>query len=84
MRYSENMPIRTKEYSLFTPGKLVASRADIYSSTPIDGDEASNRIDGGTVGLIISGPQPGFEDHFQVQFLHNILWWVRHNEIEPI
>jgi len=77
------MPTQTKEYSLYAPGSLIQCRANIYSSTPIDGDEDNNRIAGGTVGLILHGPQPGYENHCQVQFLNNILWWVRFEEIEP-
>ena len=77
------MPTPLKEYSLFAPGRLVQCIGDIYSSSPIDGDADNNRIDGGTIGIIVSGPKPGYEEHYQVQFLKNILWWVRHDEIEP-
>ena len=80
------MPTKTKEYSLYAPGKLVTCLKDIYSSSPIDGDANSeNRITLGTVGIIINGPQPeaGYKDHYQVQFVGNILWWVLPNEIEP-
>ena len=77
------MPTKTKEYSLYAPGRLVKCRADIYSSSPIDGDNYANHIPGGTVGLIICGPQPGYENHYQVQFLKNVLWWVNGSEIEP-
>jgi len=79
------MPTRVKESSLFAPGKLVQCVSDIYSSPPIDGDADTTRITGGTVGVIISGPQPdvGYPEHYKVQFLKNIIWWVRHNEIEP-
>jgi len=78
------MPTKVKEYSLFSPGKLVQCVSDIYSSSPIDGD-GGNRINGGTVGLIITGPSPdlGFKNQYQVQFLNNIVWWVNANEIEP-
>ena len=78
------MPIKVTESSCFEPGKLIKCIADIYSSSPIDGMN-SNRIDGGTVGVIISGPRPqtGFTHQYQVQFLHNIIWWVGPHEIEP-
>ena len=73
-----------KEYSLFEPGRLVKCIADIYSSAPIDGADV-NQINGGTIGIIISGPRPdqGYKDQYQVQFLNNILWWVGGHEIEP-
>ena len=77
------MPTKTKEYSLFSPGKLVKNIADIYSSVPIDGDNGTNRIAGGTVGVILSGPKKGYPNHCQVQFLNNVVWWVEFNEIEP-
>ena len=78
------MPTKTREYSLFAPGCLVQSVSDIYSATPIDGLDC-NQINGGTVGIIISGPQMalGYRDHYQVCFLHNIMWWVGPHEIEP-
>ena len=80
------MPTKTKEYSLYAPGRLVKNIADIYSSSPIDGGEFyDNRVARGTVGVILSGPKPtqGYKDHCQVQFLNNIVWWVRFEEIEP-
>ena len=77
------MPTQIKEYSLFSPGRLVKNIAHIYSSVPIDGDAGGNRIDAGTIGVIISGPQVGYPDHCQVQFLNNVLWWVGFHEIEP-
>ena len=79
------MPTKTNEYSLYAPGKLIRALTDIYSASPIDGDNFTNRVNAGTVGMIVSGPKPeqGYKDHYQVQFLENILWWVRHNEIEP-
>lgn len=78
------MPTKTKEYSLFAPGSLVRCRGDIYSAAPIDGTDC-NQINAGTVGVIISGPNPkqGYKDHYQVNFLHNIIWWVGSHEIEP-
>jgi len=79
------MPTQTREYSLFSPGNLVKNIADIYSSPPIDGDHNTNRIRGGTIGVIISGPdkEKGYPQHCQVQFLNNIMWWVGFHEIEP-
>jgi|TARA_B100001778_G_C18292513_1_gene495972 hypothetical protein len=80
------MPTKTKEYSLYDPGCLVVCKTDIYSSVAIDGDGGgTNRVQAGTVGLIISGPQPakGYREHFYVQFLKDIKWWVRADEIEP-
>jgi len=77
------MPTKTKEYSLYEPGRLVKSRKNIYSAG--HDDEFSNRIAEGTVGIILSGPRPtqGFHNHCQVQFVGNITWWVNFNEIEP-
>ena len=80
------MPTKTKEYSLYDPGSLVVCCKDVYSSLPIDGDQgASNMIKSGTVGLIVKrgDDKGGFKDHFQVQFLGKITWWVRPDEIEP-
>ena len=57
-------------------------RSDIYSSTPIDGD-GGNSIKGGTVGLILNGPGEGYREHFKVEFLNGIVWWVGPHEIEP-
>ena len=77
------MPTKTEEYSLYSPGNLIKNVADIYSSVPIDGDAGGNRIDAGTIGIILSGPAPGYSGHCQVQFLRNVVWWVRFEEIEP-
>ena len=79
------MPTQTKEYSLYAPGKLVKSLTNIYSSQPIAAEIFIDHIKAGTVGMILSGPKPnqGFSEHYQVQFLKNVVWWVRHNEIEP-
>ena len=77
------MPTETREYSLFSPGSLVKCSQDLYSAAPIDGDNLDNRVAGGTVGVIISGPKPGYEEHYQVQFLRNVVWWVRGHEIHP-
>ena len=71
---------------MFKSGCLVVARQDIYSSVAIDGDDgSSNRVQAGTVGLIVSGPNPslGYKEHFYVQFLKDIKWWVRADEIEP-
>ncbi len=79
------MPTQTKEYSLYAPGKLVKALTAIYSAQPIAAENFTNCIQAGTIGMILSGPQPkqGFSEHYQVQFLENVVWWVRHNEIEP-
>ena len=79
------MPTKTREYSLYDPGSLVVCRTDVYSSVPIDGSGGSNMIPAGTVGLIVArgDDQAGFKNHFQVQLLGKILWWVRPDEIEP-
>ena len=80
------MPTKATEYSLYAPGNLVKNIADVYSSSAIDGDVfPGNKIPGGTVGVSISGPdvKKGFDGHCQVQFLNNIVWWVRFEEIEP-
>lgn len=80
------MPIRAVEYSLFKPGKLVTSRVDIHSTTPIDGDAAEDNpshIRPGTVGIILQLPTAERKYEYQVQFLNNIVWWVHHREIEP-
>jgi hypothetical protein len=79
------MPTKTKEYSLYAPGALVKTISNIYSSTPIDGLAQGNQIAAGTVGVIVSGPQPelGFKNHYQVNFLNNIIWWVGSHEIQP-
>ena len=66
------MPTKTKEYSLYDPGSLVVCRTDVYSSSPIDGDAGNKNM-----------IPAGFRNHFQVQFLGKILWWVRPDEIEP-
>ena len=50
------MPTKTHEYSLYTPGRLVMSRKDLYSSSPIDGDNGNDepgRVPLGTVGMIL-------------------------------
>ncbi len=86
MRYYKSMPTKTKEYSLYDPGNLVVCRTDVYSSVPIDGNAgAPNMIPAGTVGLVVArgDDTAGFKDHFQVQFLGDIMWWVRPDEIEP-
>ena len=57
------MPTKTKEYSLYDPGCLVVCKQDIYSSVAIDGDGGgTNRVQAGTVGLIISGPQLAYNN----------------------
>ena len=73
------MPTKTKEYSLYAPGKLVVTRNEIYSYDP------HQAIAGGTVGLILSGPNPekGYKRHLHVQFTNNITWWVNVDEVEP-
>ena len=80
------MPTKTKEYSLYEPGRLVTSRLDLYSAAPIDGDAGEdnpNRIPYGTVGVILKAPTEEREHQYQVQFLNNITWWVNAGEIEP-
>ena len=79
------MPTKTKEYSLFDPGSLIVCRTYVYSSVPIDGSDGSGMVPAGTVGLIIArgDDRAGFKNHLQVQFLGNIKWWVRPDEIEP-
>jgi len=78
-------PAKIKEYSCYAPGSLVACDKDLYSSSPIDGDagDEPGRVSRGTVGIIMNGPKPGYEHHYQVQFLKNITWWVLANEIRP-
>ena len=72
------MPTKTKEYSLYQPGRLVKTRQDIYSVSP------HVRIPAGTVGIIISGPRQNYKNHFQVNFVgQSEPWWVNPNEIEP-
>jgi hypothetical protein len=86
MRYWRSMLTKTKESLSFEPGCLVVAKQDIYSSVAIDGEAgSSNRVHAGTVGLVVSGPEPasGFKEHFYVQFLKDIKWWVRPDEIEP-
>ena len=80
------MPTKATESLCFEPGKLVRCRTNIYSSTPIEQLAGNhNQIEGGTVGVIISGPRPetGFAHQYQVQFLNNVTWWVNPHEIEP-
>ena len=72
------MPTKTKEYSLYAPGNLVVCRQALYSS-----EEKNMRIEAGSVGLILTGPNTSYTHHFQVQFVNNVTWWVHHNEIEP-
>ena len=72
------MPTKVREYSMYAPGSLVRSTQAIYSTDP------TGRIPLGTVGTILRGPEQGYENHCQVQFvsLHDP-WWVNYNEIEP-
>tara|TARA_R110000744_G_scaffold256801_1_gene372317 strand:- start:231 stop:479 length:249 start_codon:yes stop_codon:yes gene_type:complete len=80
------MPTRATEYSLYTPGKLVTSRTDLHSSSPIDGDAGEdnpNHVRCGTMGIILKAPTPERKAQYQVQFLKNIIWWVNASEIEP-
>ena len=75
-----------KEYSCYFPGALVEAEKDLYSSIPIDGAaDLHNSVRKGTVGVILREPDPtlGYRDHYQVQFLSNILWWVLPDEISP-
>jgi len=78
------MLIKIREYSLFAPGCLVMCSKALYSSSPIDGDKGSEtRINPGTVGMILQGPNDERTAQYQVQFLNNIVWWVNAGEIEP-
>jgi len=80
------MPTKVRETSLYSPGKLVKSRKDIYSvGNESDPNNWSGRVPEGTVGLVLSGPNSaeGFHNHCQVQFNGNIVWWVNFGEIEP-
>jgi len=61
---------------MYSPGKLVQCRADIYSTDP------TGKINGGTVGLILER-DPHDSRRLRVQFVNNIPWWVNANEIEP-
>ena len=81
------MPIKINESSCYYPGALVEADKDLYSSVPIDGPggDDDKSIRKGTVGIIMSNPSAalGYKDHYQVQFLSNILWWVIPEEISP-
>ena len=77
------MPTKTKEYSLFAPGKLVKTRKAIYSVDAGDDCASNGRLAAGTVGLVLSGPKNGFPTHCNVQFTGNVVWWVNFHEIEP-
>tara|TARA_R110000796_G_scaffold51304_7_gene120944 strand:+ start:363 stop:617 length:255 start_codon:yes stop_codon:yes gene_type:complete len=78
------MPIRTREYSLYEPGRLIMCSRDLYSSTPIDGDHGlENNIPHGTVGIILAKPKKSNGSHYHVQFVGGIKWYVLANEIEP-
>ena len=70
------MPTKLEEYSMYSPGKLVQCRADIYST------DSTGKINGGTVGLILER-DPHDSRRLRVQFVNNIPWWVNANEIEP-
>ncbi len=68
------MPTKTKEHTLYSPGKLVKTRKDLYSVDPHE------RLEEGTVGLILE------RDHasqLRIQFLNNMVWWVNMTEVEP-
>ena len=72
------MSRKTREYSLYTPGSLVRCRNAIYSASP------SGRIAEGTVGTILRGSSPGYNNHCQVHFVAMAEpWWVGYEEIEP-
>mgnify|MGYP003117293147 CR=1 FL=1 len=72
------MPTKTREYSLYTPGNLVVTRKEIYSYDP------HGKIDGGTVGMILTGPNSDYREHCQVHFVGFAEpWWVNFSEIEP-
>ena len=63
---------------MYQPGRLVKTRKDIYSVSP------NVRIPAGTVGIIISGPRPNYQQHLQVNFVGlDYPWWVNRTEIEP-
>ena len=73
------MPIKmTKEYSLFSPGKLVVAAKDLHST-----DDAPYLIELGSLGLILRGPNSRRSGEYLVQFLTNVNWWVRGEEIKP-
>ena len=72
------MPTETKEYSLYAPGNLVITRKELYSYDP------HQMIAGGTVGVVLSGPVPNYNNHCQVHFVgFSEPWWVNFGEIEP-
>lgn len=68
------MPTKTKEHTLYAPGNLIKTRADIYSTDP------TGKLDQGTIGLILERAEEG---RLRVQFTGNITWWVNQNEVEP-
>lgn len=73
------MPIKmSKEYSLFSPGKLVVAATDIRST-----DDEPYLIQLGSVGLILRGPTSRRSGEYLVQFITDVSWWVRGEEIEP-
>ena len=71
------MPIKTKEYSLFSPGRLVKAAADLHSAS-----DMPPLIESGSVGIILEGPSQDTGAYF-VQFVKNVNWWVTSGEIEP-
>ena len=73
------MPTKVKEYSLFSPGRLVRAATDIYSS-----GEEPYLVELGSVGIILSGPTTERQHHYLVQFIKNVEWWVNGKEIEPL
>jgi len=80
------MPVKIKERSLMTPGCLVKSVGDLFSSSGIDGDAGDDdprRVAAFTVGIILAGPSRERKKQYHVQFLNNVVWWVNAREIEP-
>jgi hypothetical protein len=68
------MPTKAKEYVLYTPGRLIKSCVDIYSTDP------AGKIIKGTSGIILRREKP---KRLLVQFTGDITWWVNQEEIEP-
>jgi hypothetical protein len=79
------MPTKTKEYSLFSPGRLVTSTKDLFSTIPTDDPDTSDNqsVRSGTLGMIMEGPNEERRGQYRIQFLKNVVWWVNGSEIEP-